>query len=346
MPTSSTPDVTARLEEWLAGCEAGFPSHTGIPHPRKYANVRDHLNANVHPHVEKGALLHGDGYLTNHGVEHVRTVISRAGDLIGDPAERPLEAYEVYLLLMAAHFHDVGNIFGREGHEKRAASIMEHLSQHIDDTVERRIILGIASAHSGNVDGDKDTISRLPATEFNRGVRVRIHALAALLRFADELADDRDRASRFPMALGVVPPSSRIFHEYAKSLTSVFVDRKDEAVDLAYDLYMAEAVQKYPKAGRKIFLLDEIYSRTLKMHAERLYCMRYMREVAPVRGINVQIRVFVSESQLAPKHAIKYSLSERGYPAIHFREFASLCPEVEWTGAKLRRALVQDKKSR
>lgn len=194
------------LDRWLATRRAGFPPAGGRPYPDRLKSVGDYLNSQIHPHVEKGAILQGDGFLTDHGPTHIQTVIERAGALLAYPEDEypQLTPYEVYLLLMAAHFHDVGNIFGRVGHEQNLAPIMEHLNGLVGaEMVERQAIMRIARAHGGNIDGNKDTINALPRMDPVVGQDVRYQSLAAILRLADELSDDSRRAAEpfRPLAL-------------------------------------------------------------------------------------------------------------------------------------------------
>ena len=62
------------------------------------------------------------GFLTDHGPQHIETVISRASDLIR-ARSCDLSSYEVFLLLAAIHLHDVGNIHGRTGHQYTAIDV-------------------------------------------------------------------------------------------------------------------------------------------------------------------------------------------------------------------------------
>ena len=76
-----------------------------------YKNTEDYLYEEVHKDVVIGAALHGDGLLNDHGKGHVKTVIQRAGLILGDRIEE-LIGYEIFILLLAIHFHDIGNIYG------------------------------------------------------------------------------------------------------------------------------------------------------------------------------------------------------------------------------------------
>lgn len=328
------------LDEWLSEQpDSCFPSPAGQRYPLRYKNVSDYLNDNVHRHVEKGALVKGDGFLTDHGPEHIKTVIKRAGELLGEPiADFPqFSAYEVYLLLMAAHFHDVGNIYGREEHEKKTAPIMTELGKLAGpETVERQAIRKIASAHGGSVEGDKDTIDRLPRIDALLSFDVRHQAIAAILRFADELADDSNRGARVLAALGMLSTKSEIYHAYSKSLQSVQVKSENGLVDLRFFLLKGDATRKFGKGRRKLYLLDEIYERTLKMHFERQYCMRFMRDFARIDAIDVRIEVFADENSMSPCiDPIGYRLAERGYPTSKDAKISELCPDVRMDGRKL-----------
>jgi len=334
--------MTQRLDEWLlTRPESDFPTSAGIPHRTRLGAVGQYLQKEIHPHVEKGAMLRGDGYLTDHGREHIDTVIRRASELLG-PVPGELTTYEAYLLVMAIHFHDVANIFGRAEHEKRAGDIMREIGRLMgDDSVEVRTIQQIARAHGGHVDGDRDTITQLPFSEYVLGAHVRIQLLAALLRFADELADDSSRAARFPLEHNQIPASSEIFHAYARSLHTVAIDPHSRTIELRFDLYKPDAIRRFGKGKKRAYLLDEIYSRTLKMHTERIYCSRFLVPVVRIDAINVRVSVYVSENQVTPDREIGYSLQERGYP-VSPKTLSELCPSIEWTGRALRTALLRD----
>lgn len=60
--------------------------------------------------------------LTDHSADHVANVMERAWDLIEDQQDR-FSGIEIYLLCLIILFHDVGNIEGRGGHNKKIAEI-------------------------------------------------------------------------------------------------------------------------------------------------------------------------------------------------------------------------------
>ena len=109
------PFLVRHLAENPSG-DKSFPEN-GTDYFDRYSRIAAYLNENVHPNVNQGATAMGDGWLTDHGPKHIATVIRRASDLLcGDSFLTP---YESYILLLSIHFHDVGNVFGREKHEKK-----------------------------------------------------------------------------------------------------------------------------------------------------------------------------------------------------------------------------------
>lgn len=337
------------LLEWLR-CrpETEFPRHDGIPYIRRYENVAGLMDQQVHPEVEKGAILRDGGMLTDHGPNHIATVIDRASSLLCHPNEAfpKLTAYEIYILLLAIHFHDVGNIFGRVKHESRHADVMKQFTNHLGhEAVEKRAILRIAEAHGGSVNGDKDTISRLQREEPVLGRQVRHQSLAAILRFADELADDSQRASRIGDLLGIIPEGSEVYHAYARSLHSVMVSPRERRVALHFCFHKDEATRTFGKKGagdriEQVFLLDEIFERSKKMHFERKYCMKFTRDLVEIDAIDVRIEVYRDQHSMEPcVEPIGYRLEEAGYPDTDGVEFADLCPKVQLNGTKLNNML-------
>jgi hypothetical protein len=272
-------------------------------------------------------MLQDGGYLTDHGPDHVKTVIRRASQL-AEHQRCELSPYEVYILLVGIHIHDVGIIFGgREQHEIKQEAVMEKLGMLMgEDTGEKVAIHKIAAAHGGSINGDKDTIGKLPDTEALLGQKIRPRILAALLRFADELADERARAARFPMALGQLPRSSEVYHKYAQALQSVIAQAPGDSVALDFEMTIQDACQTFGKGDSTVYLLDEIFERTMKMHRERMYCMRFLRPLISIDKINVTVRVYGPQYS-SEIEKVTYRLEESGYPDA-VSQIHAMCPEL------------------
>lgn len=336
------------LRDWLGTASRDkFPGAGTPDYWKRYQALEDHLNTYVHKFVNAGAMIADGGYLTDHGPDHIRTVIQRASELAS--AQRFwLQPYEVYLFCVAAHIHDVGNILERSGHELKSEEMFHKLGILLgEDRIERNAISAIVGAHGGSINGDKDKIGRLPVEDYVMGATIRPRVIAALLRFADELADDRTRASRFLLELGRIPPQSRVYHEYAHALHSVVLRVPGDTVELRFDMTRDCACIKHGKGDGEVYLIDEIFDRTLKMHRERMYCMRFLRPDISIDRIGVKIEVFGSRFSGAPV-VISYSLKESGYPELEGQTIHTLCEELtddkyggNIDGEKLRTYLVQ-----
>lgn len=194
------------------------------------------------------------------------------------------------------------------------------------------MITDIAMAHGGfNEDGDRDTIGSLPyenppRISTGRTGEVRVKKLAAILRFADEIADDNTRTSRFLVdTVGRVRPESEIFHVYAERLTPPKVCHDSRSIELTFELNPHTVQHKYQKYGIERYLFDEICDRTLKMYREHLYCRRFLLPEIVFEQIIIKI-VICTDDYSRVLDTIQYTMMERGYPRLPC-DIADVCPE-------------------
>jgi hypothetical protein len=278
-----------------------------------YKDTEDYLYEKVHEDVCIGAALHGDGLLNDHGKGHIKTVIQRAGLILEDRIEG-LIGYEIFILLLAIHFHDVGNIFGRDDHEKKIFEVMGELKLSFDNATIRQIC-DIAMAHGGYVNNNKDTIIHLPTEDYLNGIKIRPSLLAAILRFSDEIADDYSRASRFLDKLGVIPPQNKVFHDLSNSLQppAISGDTLILKFEIPYNLAISKSTKiKSIEEVDEIYLYDEIINRLRKCIIELEYCRKYSHGFILINGIHASITVFYPESNRKYSDNIRLRLS--GYP--------------------------------
>ena len=323
------------LTKWFLAGYSGW-HHSHFPGGGKYhydsvlRATHDYLNERVHPNVlVRASLKDKDTFLTDHGPDHIKMVMRRAQLLISNKqwivegrkttsSFRPcLEPYEVFLLLMAIHFHDVGNIYGREGHEKRIAAVMRNVPvfQALDG-FEQGLIARIATCHGGTIDEDQNTISRLEANGTYGDIKYRPQLIAAVLRLADELAEDRSRADHFALLEpSKIPLGCVIFHQFAAALTSVDLDPLSQQVSLHFQLTKQEATATYIFKTHNKYLLDYIYERSLKTYRELEYCSRYMRELeCQFHQVSVAIESMCSKLDFSPVETISFRIGDTGYP--------------------------------
>lgn len=258
-------------------------------------------------------------YLNNHGGGHVERVMERVYGMLELLGTDVLSPYEIFILLCAIQLHDVGNIFGRESHEKSLQRIsQEKCSAFIPDVPERKLIEKIAATHGGKYKGDKDTISLLPIDRVMKEQKVRCRLLAALLRFGDEIADDSTRADREGLELGTIPEESLLFHHFSAALHTVKIERNTMNLGVYLHLFFEFdseiAVRQFNKFGSSVYLIDEIYDRTRKMEQERRYCTRFLRPYFFIEKIKVEISIN-DKNDIFHVQEIAYELEEKGYPS-------------------------------
>jgi len=318
-----------------------FPeNHTTRSFWERYESISKKLNEEFHPNVQAGNIASDGGLLTDHGPNHIQTVMNRAADLLDNPKNNnKLTGYEIYLLLCGIHFHDLGNMLGRAEHEKQILKMMEQVKSHLGDTIEKKQIRQIAETHGGKIEDDPDTISYLKPSDTIYAQDIRPQALAAILRFADELADDSQRANRILQKLDAIPVESEIFHKYAECLHSVNVRDECKSVELNFDVDVTDLCRTFGKIDKKtdvvnqVFILDEIFSRTLKMHLERIYCNRFMAPIVNVRSIIVKIQVSKEDEKVGEMlPSIDYKLEDSGYPIAPKKGIHAIANELSHWG--------------
>lgn len=337
-----SPNANAPLVEFLRDHpknDSSFPLKDTDYHDR-FRHLDNYLNKKIHPFINQGAAAHDDGWLTDHGVQHITTVIQRTSDLAIKDGKTVLTPYEAFLLLVAIHFHDIGNVFGREGHERRITDAMQ--DQDVSklmgaDGIEKRMIRDIAMAHGGYVDvekQDKDTIGGLPWQHHVGSSDPRIQLVAALLRFADELADDHTRTSRF-LQNNELLKGSEVYHIYADRLRQVIIRPDERRIRLQFEFNADHAKRKYRKGPKeRVYLYDEIVQRCLKMHRENVYCSRFMQPYISINRIDVDIDVTTNDYMKVLKK-INFPLVQRGYPDSPVT-LVDAAPDAEsLTGSKL-----------
>lgn len=298
----------------------------------RFVRLDERFVDKIHPKVGEGAAAIDRVLLTDHGPRHVAKVIRRIGELICPHGSFVVTPKEAYFLAVAAHLHDVGNFLGRDGHEKRAREVLFDLEESLigSDNIEKRYILDIARAHGGEVDGDKDTIGRLSETG-------NLRKLAAILRFADELAEDRERTGVVDAGIlakdEALRKKSEMFHVYAGCLNRVEIDHSARTVRLLFEMLCEHLSNTYYKYGKPAYLLDEVFERTLKVHREQVYCSKFMIPDVILDAVEVDINVCSNryERVLGRFH---YTLEQRGYPA-HIESRHAVPAIAKVTGARV-----------
>lgn len=300
------------IEDWFLS----LPFSDGKDYGTRYKNIREILKP-IHDEVKSVvAKIDPTIYLNAHGCEHIKMVIEKMSMILSHK-EIELTPYETYLLLLATQFHDIGHIInGRDNHAADAGKIIVKIEHPSLDNVEKKRVFDIVKAHTGR----ENPIGTLPDIDRISNEKVRCRLLSAIIRLADELADGKDRASKFLLELkncgGTIPDESMIFHLFSECLNSCWAQLDSHTIYMKFFLNEEYATTKYKKGTSEQFLVDEIYDRTLKVFTECLYYNRFVPEFIRMNTIDVSINFLCSETLQDFHNSINYKIEEQGYPTL------------------------------
>jgi hypothetical protein len=124
---------------------------------------------------------------------------------------------------------------------------------------------------------------------------VQLRQIAAILRFADELAEGPQRTSMFMQRYHSYPETDAIFHQYA-SITNVSIDGGNERIALTYDIDIdasdSDAFCENESDLRRI--LDFTQKRISKLNQERKYARYYCDLLLPLKNITVTFNFWIN----------------------------------------------------
>lgn len=233
-----------------------------------YLDAKTYLCDNIYSQIPSK-----EPNLTDHTEKHILNVLKNVWKLISNNKDCicNFNEIEILLLCVCVLFHDVGNIHGRINHNSKIADIYNAARGNKIQKCqqERLLVQKIVKAHCGkSKKGDKDTLLDVPESSHLFDKPIRLRELAAILRFADELAEGPQRTSQYMIDKKMIEDDSLIYHLYA-SITEVTIDKGDNRIILTYNI-------DYPLKDFSLNdLLNFVYMRILKMDMERRYCKYY-----------------------------------------------------------------------
>ncbi len=294
-----------------------FPD-SRLQYDQRYKTKVNALRALVYPQIDSGLSAlscEKGGIYTGHDSAHFEEVIKYAYMLIGSPKNADLAGFrpfEVYMLLMAIRIHDVGNIVGRELHETRCLEVLQEISDSADDSFEMQKIAMIAQAHGGKhrVFG-KDTIGALPEIDTVVNCDVRMRALAAITRFADEICETSRRAATILLLNGKLPEISEIYHQYAYSVKAVSVG-VDRTLKLTYQIDDKLLSKTWKGPNGECYLSDYILDRLEKLNLERIYYNQFVDAKLQVHNVDAKIQIVHGGMDVVFEKSVK--TVKTGYP--------------------------------
>lgn len=262
----------------------------------RYDTLSAAMNAQIHPLVTSYANLATGAFFSDHGVQHIADVIKSAQRLLQD-ATGQITEYELFILLVAINYHDIGNMFGRIEHEAKINDVLEKFfSAASFDQLDRALAIQVASKHGGVFNGSKDRLSELERSTTWKNFQVRPQLLAAVLKLADELSEHNGRGDQTAISANLLKGhESEVHHVFACAVNNLMPDFKSGAIDYRFYLTVDTLKQKYAwKADGTIGILEYIYQRVIKTYLECIYCSKYARGFFYFDRVNVRVEIYDS----------------------------------------------------
>ena len=255
-----------------------------------YVQTKSKLQQEVYPHIQGR-----EPDLSDHGIEHVLNVQKNAIRLLSDDGIiKGVSGIEIYCLGMFILFHDVGNILGREDHHKKVSEVFDYIREDGGSVLhEKMLVVKATRAHRGTAqDGSCDTLKEIAEIDHLEGEPVRLRQLAAVLRFADELAEGPQRTSEFMRKKNLYGSGSKKFHDYASS-TNILIDRHKSRIAITYHIKI-----NVDKIDELRCFLSFIFQRIKKLNQERQYARYYSEFLAPFKSTEVTFNFYYGSDML------------------------------------------------
>jgi len=238
---------------------------------------------------------------------------------------------DIFLVLSGVIWHDVGLVYGRSNHPDVSKITDQVKIMAFGDPDIHRFVDEISLAHAGR-DGLRVPQRREQYSTANETYTVFPKALAALVRFADEISENRSRISQTILQAGI-PSQNRIYWEYANCISGSFAEPEKERIRLNVSVPSDKVKTEFecndfPTRcdNSKITLIEYLVCRLEKMNNERAYCGPEFERLVRIKQIVAYFKLLQGTRRLED-HDIRIvmgdsGLRRTGYPAIKiFDEF-------------------------
>ena len=313
----------------------------------RYKAMKDYLEFNYYRWVQANC-----PFFTDHGEQHIKAVIQAASLLLRpyllSPKKQGLKSMDIFLILSAIIWHDAAMVLGRSRHADNISKLTDEISAlgFADPTV-RRLVIDIARAHRGRTGlnlphSEEDiTTKEMPDTVYPR-------ALAAIVRFADEISENRSRISL--LLLDQIPEDKKIYWHYAASIVASRPEPERERVVVTVELELDSVIRRFQcdpdfpdradDSGR-LTLLEYVLCRLEKMNNELIYCRTHLSKFTTLQEIEARLTIVRREVRLAGYDNLTITLGATGlneYPNVPlFENFFQQHPE--WQPDELKKVV-------
>lgn len=253
---------------------------------------------------------------TNHGKKHVDSIEYMVSEMLY-PNKLRLNAFEIFILYTAIIYHDTGMMKSRSEHGENVSEILSKFSEYISNRQIEDIIKKVAAAHTGDFDKMERLSTSYPISYNAVQEKIDARALAALLRFSDEVSETVDRIDTFLLENNKVPEEHLIFWEYANCIKYSRADPQSHKVLMEITIENGTIFKEFlvpQKDGStiKMAFFDYLLQRIDKIDIERRNCCANFRHMATIDTIEIRISVVDENHEDIPGVTpIKIELNEK-----------------------------------
>jgi hypothetical protein len=235
------------------------------------------------------------GY-TKHTYGHIQGILLQVDRLcaaIVDKA-RPddpkyINVYELYLLLMSIIFHDVAMLVEKREKHSDLKKIFDLFDSVVISEDEKDWIKRFVKCHPSSTKIEE----KIPfADKLINNWPVHPQFLAAVLRLADELDENKGRSDETGMKLGTIKAEQSVYHQFGKIVDGIKPEPRDQKINIEITVPGEMVHHQFKKSKTvKVSFIKEIIDRVNKMNDARRYCMGFAAYYLDVKTIDLKLCV-------------------------------------------------------
>lgn len=228
----------------------------------------------------------------NHGRGHIQRVLENLDRLVGDDPLQHLNAYELFLAMMAILYHDIGLLQDRKDHAGISKTLLEGDSHdaYIINSIDKEIIAAAVVSHSSSRDLAQEFIA-LADEEIIGSYEARPKVIGALVRLADELDEDHRRADPILQRRLELPPESQFYWLFCQRIRGIRPDLKTKRIDVNLAL-QPEDTRTYGKLpdGKTRHFVAFVAEKLAKINSERVVVNQFLPQALRYTGLHIDLK--------------------------------------------------------
>jgi hypothetical protein len=297
----------------MLGIEEALKTSANSPFFSKYDILRRDLFSREYQHWCSRFAFGND-----HGAAHIERVLEKLDFLLGPAPLTSLNVYELFLTMVAILYHDIGILRGRDQHNVVSGLLLEaEQCGRLLNSDDKELIVAAVVSHSSSADIGKECGGWNEEHPVG-GYLVRPRTIAALVRLADELDEDKRRADSLVQSELQVPDESRFYWEFCQRISGIVPRFETRDIDIAVKLEEQDLGRPVVVAGRPGSFIGHFARKLQKINHERQLVNAFL----PERVRYAQLSVTVRAPSLAGRRTVVLN------DTTSDRDFVAALPEL------------------